>query len=124
MLAAVAAWSAGAHAAGCENLASASTPQIQILLAQTVAGSFTPPDGGAALQQLPQFCRVVVRLKPTPDSDIGAEIWLPAKWNTKLLAIGNGGWGGGLDFGSMAAAVRRGYAASVTDDGHTGRGGG
>ncbi|MGC1457006.1 MAG: tannase/feruloyl esterase family alpha/beta hydrolase [Steroidobacteraceae bacterium] len=125
MLAAVAAaWSAGAHAGGCESLAGGSTPRLEIILAQTVAaGSFTPPDGATALQQLPKFCRVVVRLKPTPESDIGAEIWLPAKWNTKLLAIGNGGWGGGLDFVSMAAALRRGYATSATDDGHTSRGG-
>jgi feruloyl esterase len=124
MAAAAAAWSAGAQAGSCENLASASTPQVEIVLAQTVtAGTLTPPDGGAALQQLPKFCRVIVRLKPTADSDIGAEIWLPAKWNTKLLAIGNGGWGGPVDLDAMAAALRRGYAVSASDDGHTQRGG-
>jgi feruloyl esterase len=125
MLAAAAvAWCAGAHAGSCENLATGSTPQVEIVLAQMVtAGTFTPPDGGTALQQLPQFCRVSVRLKPTADSDIGAEIWLPAKWNTKLLAIGNGGWGGPVDFDAMAAALRRGYAVSASDDGHTQRGG-
>jgi feruloyl esterase len=125
VLAALAAlWSAGAQAGGCENLASRSTPQIQIVLAQTVgAGAFMPPGDGAALQHLPPFCRVVLKLKPTADSDIGTEIWLPAKWNSKLLAIGSGGWGGAIDFDAMAAGLRRGYAVSATDDGHSQRGG-
>ena len=114
----------GRHAGRCEDLATRSTSQVQILLAQTVtAGTLTPPDGGAPLQQLPKFCRVVLRLKPTADSDIGTEIWLPAKWNTKLLAVGNGGWGGPEDLAAMAAGLRRGYAVSATDDGHADRGG-
>jgi feruloyl esterase len=123
MLAAVTAtWSA--HAGGCANLATAGSPQVEIVMARTVAaGTFTPPDAVAALPLLPKFCRVVVRLKPTPDSDIGTEIWLPAKWNGKLLAIGNGGWGGPVDFEAMATALRRGYAVSATDDGHAQRGG-
>jgi feruloyl esterase len=118
-----AAWSAGAYAGRCENLVTGSTPGIEIILAQTVArGTFTTPDG-TALQSLPKFCRVVVRMKPTADSDIGAEIWLPAKWNTRLLVVGNGGWGGPEDFVAMATALRRGYAVGATDDGHTERGG-
>jgi feruloyl esterase len=114
----------GAHAGACESLATASSPTVQIVLAQTVmAGSFTPPDSSTPLQQLPKFCRVVVKLRPTSDSDIGAEVWLPANWNTKLLALGSGGWGGAIDFGNMAEALRHGYATSATDDGHTDRGG-
>lgn len=117
-------WSATAHAGACENLAGSSTPQVEIVLAQTLeAGTFTPPESRQALQQLPKFCRVVVRLRPTTDSDIGAEIWLPANWNTKLLVIGNGGWGGPEDFGSMALALQRGYAVAATDDGNAQRGG-
>src|SRR4051812_48060160 len=44
------------------------------------------------------FCRVKLRLKPTPASDIQAEVWLPASaaWNGKLLGAGNGGYGGSL----------------------------
>ncbi|HTC53215.1 MAG TPA: tannase/feruloyl esterase family alpha/beta hydrolase [Steroidobacteraceae bacterium] len=111
--------SAGAQAGECENLAARTSSQVQIILAQTVkAGTFLPPGGAAALPRLPRFCRIVLRLRPTPDSDIGTEIWLPAQWNTKLLAIGNGGWGGPVDFEAMAAGLRRGYAVSATDDGH------
>jgi feruloyl esterase len=123
LIALTAAWSAGAHARSCETLATLSSPGIQIVQAQSVAaGTFTPAAGGTALD-VPRFCRVTVRLKPSSDSDIVAEIWLPANWNTKLLALGNGGWGGSIDFASMAAALRRGYAVSASDDGHEDRGG-
>jgi feruloyl esterase len=122
--AAVAILSTGVHAAGCEALVALSTPKAEIITAQPVAaGSFTPPDGADALQQLPGFCRVVIRLKPTSDSDIGAEIWLPENWNSKLLAIGSGGWGGAVDFEGLAQGLRRGYATLASDDGHQGRSG-
>lgn len=111
-----------AWAGPCESLAALSTPAVEIVSALTVeAGTFTPP-GGPGLQQLPKFCRVVVRLTPSADSDIGAEIWLPASWNTKLLAVGSGGWGGSIGYASMAEGLRRGYATSATDDGHTSAG--
>ena len=76
----------------------------------------------AALANLPAFCRITTTLKPTSDSEIHAEIWLPtATWNGKFLAVGSGGWGGSIAYQEMAAALRRGYATSATDDGHTGR---
>jgi len=114
--------STGVHAAGCASLAALSTPKVEVIAAQPVAGgSFTPPDSANALQQLPEFCRVVITLKPTADSDIGAEIWLPVNWNSKLLAIGSGGWGGAIDYEGLAQGLRRGYATLATDDGHRGR---
>ncbi len=107
------------QAGSCESLAALSTPAATIVTAQTVGGgTFHPPDSPGALQQLPKFCRVVVRLRPTSDSDIGAEIWLPENWNTKLLAVGSGGWGGSIDYGALAVGLRRGYATSASDDGH------
>ena len=94
------------------------------MLAKTIeTGSFAPSGGAAALNDLPRFCRVSVQLKPSADSDIGAEIWLPISgWNGKFLAVGSGGWGGSIAYDDMAEALRRGYATSATDDGHTGRG--
>ena len=74
-----------------------------------------------ALHNLPSFCRVAADLRPTPDSDIRIEVWLPtAQWNGKFFAVGSGGSGGSLSYGEMADALRRGYATSATDDGHTG----
>ena len=111
-------------AQSCGKLPQLSSPTASITLAQTVdAGDFTPAGSTRALASLPAFCRVAVTLRPTPDSDIHAEIWLPiSAWNGKLLAVGSGGWGGSIAYSSMAEALRRGYATSASDDGHTGGG--
>ena len=115
--------STGAQAATCEALVTLTAPRVQIGEARVIApGSFRPPDASNALAQLPAFCRVVLKFTPTGDSDIGAEIWLPANWNTKLLIVGSGGWGGAINYEAMADALRRGYAVGATDDGHRGGG--
>ena len=122
---------APALAASCESLASLTLPDGTITLAQTVAaGSFTPPAAGRGgrgappaevLKSLPAFCRVAAILKPTSDSVINIEVWLPATgWNGKFQAVGNGGWTGSIAYPAMMAALGRGYATSSTDTGHEG----
>jgi len=129
---------ASAAPSPCETLAKFVLPDASITLAQSVpAGALTPPEGfrpgpgdpsvtalAGALKGLPSFCRVAATLKPTPDSDIKVEIWMPEmNWNRKYEAVGNGGWAGSLGYSAMAEALRRGYATSSTDTGHTGTGG-
>ena len=41
-------------------------------------------------------------------------------WNGKFLQVGNGAWGGSIQYGPLGDALRRGYAAASTDTGHTG----
>ena len=120
-----------AAAATCESLASLSLPASSVTLAETVAaGHFTPPAGGRGgrggpgvvnvFATLPAFCRVAATLKPTSDSDIKIEVWMPVSgWNGKFLATGNGGWAGTIGYAALADGVRRGYAAASTDTGHT-----
>ena len=117
-----------AAAATCESLTSLSLSVSAVTLAETVAaGQFTPPAGrgggpGAAnvFASLPAFCRVAATLKPTSDSEIKIEVWMPASgWNGKFLATGNGGWAGTIGYAALADGVRRGYAAASTDTGHT-----
>jgi tannase/feruloyl esterase len=82
----------------------------------------TPPaQSGPPPQPIPQHCRVTLVLKPTPDSNINVELWLPTEnWNGKFLAVGNGGWAGSIQgYGDMQAALRRGYATAATDTGHS-----
>jgi feruloyl esterase len=112
------------QARSCESLAEMVSPAVKITLAKTVAaGTFTATGTPDALPDLPRFCRISVQLRPSADSDIGAEIWLPTSgWNGKFLAVGSGGWGGSIAYEDMAEALRRGYATSATDDGHAGRG--
>ena len=112
-------------AASCESLSALKLPDTTITMAQPVAaGAFSPPAGGGggqAYKTLPAFCRVAATIRPTSDSDITVEVWLPATgWNGKYQAVGNGGWAGSITYGAMARALRDGYATSSTDTGHTG----
>jgi feruloyl esterase len=111
------------RAQSCEGLAKLGSPTVLITHAESFGwGDFaTASKGLAAVTNLPAFCRVEVELKPTSDSDIRAEVWLPAEnWNGKFLAVGSGGWGGSIAYEAMAEALGRGYATSATNDGHTG----
>jgi feruloyl esterase len=109
----------------CGRLSSLTVPNATITLAAAVeAGGFTPPEGDAgarAMRALPAFCRVAAMLRPSADSDIKIEVWLPvAGWNGKYEAVGNGAFNGTIAYPAMAAALARGYATSSTDTGHTG----
>jgi len=110
-----------AAAVSCESLSQLHLPDTTITVAQSVsAGAFTPPST-EPITNLPDFCRVEGMIKPTPDSNIEFEVWVPSlDWNGKLLAVGNWGFAGFMDFNAMAAALRGGYATSATDTGHRG----
>ena len=70
---------------------------------------------------LPAHCRVAATLRPTADSSIEIEVWLPAEnWNGKFQAVGNGGWAGSIGYAAMALALQDGYATASTDTGHKG----
>ena len=112
------------YSAPCENVKSLSFPDTTITLAQSVApGGFSAPGGrGAeAFKQLPAFCRVAATLRPSNDSEIKVEVWLPESgWNGKLESVGNGAWAGTISYPAMATALAAGYATASTDTGHTG----
>jgi feruloyl esterase len=108
----------------CDGLRSISIANTVVTTASVVSGSFTPPGATnptATIGRLPAFCRVAATLKPTADSEINTEIWLPmSSWNRKLQSVGNGAWAGTIPYAAMAAAVTGGYATAGTDTGHTG----
>src|SRR5262245_11451352 len=118
-----------AFASSCDSLAALVLTDTTVNMAQVVpAGHFSPPGGRGTegrganpYKDLPEVCRVAVTIKPTSDSDIKVEVWLPAKgWNGKFQAVGNGGWAGVISYSAMAEAVRAGYASASTDTGHVG----
>jgi feruloyl esterase len=116
----------------CETLSNLTLRNTTITTAQVVAaGQFVAPAvtgrggrggrGGNAYASLPAFCRVAATLKPSSDSDIKIEVWMPMTgWNNKLLAVGNGGWAGSISYNAMASPLAAGYAVTSTDTGHTG----
>jgi Tannase and feruloyl esterase len=116
--------------ASCAALAKQALPHARIARAlQVEAGQFMPPGDApnpataAVYQHAPAFCRVEIRSTPTPDSDIGIEVWLPiAKWNGKFRGQGNGGFAGAIYYEDMARAISQGYATAGTDTGHVAEG--
>lgn len=112
----------------CGDLKNLKIADATITAAEVIpAGEYRPagqaPPAGkqqAAPLQVPPFCRVAVTLKPTSDSNIDFEVWLPAEWNGKYQAVGGGGWAGIISYPAMATALNEGYATSSTDTGHKG----
>jgi feruloyl esterase len=109
--------SSGAEAApaSCASLKNLDLPYTTISVAALVpAGIFTPLIDTTA-------CRVAGSIKPTSDSDIEFEVWMPAAgWNGKFLSAGEGGYAGSINYGGIGDALRRGYAGGSTDTGHVG----
>jgi feruloyl esterase len=106
---------AAAPPVDCATLVALTIPDVTINAATTVAGSQTA-------MTLPPFCRVEATARPTSDSEIKFEVWIPVSeaWNGKFQGVGNGGYQGSISYAAMATALRRGYATASTDTGHTG----
>jgi hypothetical protein len=126
-LAAACALAAGtAEAADCAALATLKLPHTTLTAAENVAaGAFRQPGAGAMptgnYAALPAFCRVAGSIKPTADSDIRFEVWMPlANWNGKYVGGGNGVWAGSIAYGDMTGPLAAGYATAASDVGHQG----
>ena len=99
-------------AASCESLATLSLTDTTITKTESVA---------ASQNWLTPHCRVAATLRPSSDSDIRIEVWMPTSgWNGKYQAVGNGGWSGSISIRAMEEALKEGYATSSTDTGHEG----
>ena len=108
----------------CESLAALRLPDTTVTAAIPVeAGPFKVPGArpDAAPLQVPAFCRVTATLKPSAESHIGIEVWLPpaGDWNGQFLGTGNGGAGGVIVYGALVSGIRKGFAVTNTDLGTT-----
>jgi len=104
----------------CEQLATMRLENTTIAAAERVTrGTIRPPGAPDSLTNLPPFCRVTGEIRPTADSRIAFEVWMPLdNWNGKFAAVGNGGWAGNVSFPALAEELRRGYATVSTNTGH------
>jgi feruloyl esterase len=115
------------ESSACESLSRQRIGSTEVTAAEIIErGAFRVPfesrnsaATNAVLAGLPAFCRVEAVARPTADSSIGIEIWLPESgWNGMLLAVGNGAWAGTISYAALADALADGYAATSTDTGH------
>lgn len=117
-----------ALASPCTDLKRMSIADTTITAATDMeAGIFSPPAGNSSSGtvysgKVPAFCRVIGVSRPTKDSEINFEVWLPqaAAWNHKLQGVGNGAYNGRITYGGMENGVNNGYVVTTTDTGHTG----
>lgn len=110
----VAGIAAPAAAADCAALLTAKLPMAEVTGASLVAA------GTAPLKPAVDVCRVTVTARPSADSDVRIELWIPqgAAWNGKYMQVGNGGFAGSVPYRTMTLGLRAGYAVAGTDTGH------
>jgi feruloyl esterase len=104
----------------CESLASLKLQRATVTSAVAfpegpvpeAASPNTPPPTA------PARCVVKAIARPSADSEIKFEVWLPVRWNGKYQQVGNGGWAGAVPVSSLVWPVKAGFAAAGTDDGH------
>ena len=108
------------RAADCGALKNLKLADTTITMAEEVSsGEIESPTLGKPLHGLPPFCRVAGVLKPTADSEIHFEVWLPEKdWNQRFLGVGNGGFAGAIGYQGLAGNLGRGFATAGSDAGH------
>jgi feruloyl esterase len=111
----------------CESLQIPHLEKTDLLsMSWVMAGTYTPPkpcpNAKTMEVQLSGHCIVKLAARPSADSDIRIELWLPeaSSWNGKFLGTGSGGYSSNLSYDQMAEAMARGYAVGGSDTGHQG----
>ena len=102
----------------CEALKGWASGSAHVLLAETL----TPPASVDGVALNVPFCRVQGVARPSADSDIRFEVWLPepAAWRGRYKQNGTGGFAGHTPRGRMAEDVGLGFASAGSNMGHDG----
>jgi feruloyl esterase len=106
-----------AVAATCAGLAGLTLPDTTITAAEPVgAGTYIAPDR-EVFANLPAFCRIAATLRPTSDSNIKIEVWMPySGWNGRFLGTGNVNIAGLILYSGLGFLSSN-YAVANTDMG-------
>lgn len=101
-------------ATACSSLTGLTLPNTVINSAAEARTSAGPP-------QVVATCRVHATVTtPGVDDQIGIDVWMPLSgWNGRFEGVGGGGYSTGNP-ASLPGPVNAGFAAAVTDGGHTG----
>lgn len=108
-------------ASACAALTDATSARV--MSAEFVVPPFTTSARGTTGREISirvPFCRVTGTIKPTPDSDIRFDLWLPPQreWNRKFAGVGSGSSLGVIEHERMMNVLVRGYATMSTNSGH------
>ncbi|KAI9727580.1 MAG: hypothetical protein M1834_008019 [Cirrosporium novae-zelandiae] len=95
-----------------------------ILYAEKVSANGSFGGGAADLEfptnatELPELCAIAVNVISSNVSSFNFGLFLPAVWNSRFIATGNGGFGGGINWPVMGTFSHYGFASMSTDTGH------
>jgi feruloyl esterase len=77
----------------------------------TANSTFEVPKGDTGYPDdafgLPALCAVSVQVQSIANSTYGFGLFLPAEWNGRFLAVGNGGFAGGINYVDMVRSSGR-----------------
>ena len=117
---AIAMLSSSAYAASdCAGL-TALKPEATTITSATLVGA--PSSVGGARTSSP-FCRVEGIARPSSDSEIKFEVWLPPsadRWTGRLKVNGTGGFAGGVPYARLAQDIGDGFVTAGSNMGHDG----
>lgn len=108
-------------AADCGALKSLKLQDTTITSAEAVAAGspVSVSDSRPAITGLPAFCRVAGVMRPSSDSVIRFEVWLPEHdWNGSLIGAGNGGFAGSIGYDEFVNYLKRNFVVAGSDAGH------
>ena len=108
-----------AHAATCSSLISVSSDSSTM----TAADSVTPPATISGVAVTVPICRVQGTARPTSDSEIKFEVWLPATieaWTGRMKVNGTGGYAGATPYARLGQDVVDGFVSAGSNMGHDG----
>jgi feruloyl esterase len=116
--------SSAVFAADCGALKNLKLENTAVTHAESVtSGTLAVSDDEGPMKGLPAFCRVTGIVRPSSDSEIRFEVWMPEQeWNGRLLGSGNGGFAGSIYYQQLAAYLKRGFAVTGSDAGHQANG--
>jgi feruloyl esterase len=106
-------------ALSCANLASV-TPEASNITSATMVTA--PTTIGGAAVSVP-FCRVQGTARPSFDSEIKFEVWLPptaADWTGRMKVNGTGGYAGATPYARLAQDIGDGFISAGSNMGHDG----
>ena len=106
-------------ASDCAGLAAVKIEATTITAASVVSA---PASIGGARVNVP-FCRVEGVAKPSADSEIRFEVWLPpavGSWTGRLKVNGTGGFAGGVPYARLVQDIGDGFVTAGSNMGHDG----
>jgi feruloyl esterase len=112
-----------AKAADCQSLSGKTFAGALIVETNDIKPPFIATSmGPQGVSVSTPFCRVRGLLRPTAESNIYFEVWMPPAetWNGNYQGNAPGGYAGSMFYEPTERALRAGYAASTTDNGHIG----